>query len=296
MQLCKATDLPTVDSHGESALPVGVGFLNWGASLDATLPLLREYRPVAVWFFAPRSLESLVEWTEKSREATAGKTKVWIQVGSVKEAVDVCRMCNPDVLIVQGSDAGGHGLNKAAGLISLVPEVIDKLQELAKEGTLKIQPTVIAAGGIADGRGVAAAQALGAQGVVMGTRFLASHEANIAQGYKAEVIRAHDGGQTTSRSGVYDTLRGITEWPEAYGGRGVLNQSYHDALSGMSWEENKQLHDEALKAGDQGWGESGRLTTYAGTCVGLVKRAQSAREITEEVREEARTVLRRLQL
>lgn len=241
-------------------------------------------------------MQSLTEWTQKAREATDSASKIWIQIGSVAEAVAVCESCHPDVLVVQGTDAGGHGLNKGAGLVSLVPEVNDKLQELQKNSTIKALPQVIAAGGIADGRGVAAAFALGAEGIVMGTRYLASHEANIAQGYKGEVIRVNDGGQTTARSGVYDTLRGTTEWPEEYGGRGVVNQSYHDASSGMSWEENIKLYDQAVERGDEGWGEKGRLTTYAGTCVGLVRNVQSAKEITESVREEAKAVLSRLQL
>jgi nitronate monooxygenase len=241
-------------------------------------------------------MESLVEWTQKVREATDGVSKVWIQIGSVAEAVNVCKSCQPDVLVIQGIDAGGHGLNKGAGLISIIPEVVDTLRDLVRDGAIERLPHFVAAGGVADGRGVAAALALGAEGVVMGTRYLASHEAEIAQGYKAEVLRARDGGQTTARSGVYDTLRGITEWPEEYGGRGVVNDSYHDALNGMPWEENKNLYNEAVNKGDEGWGENGRLTAYAGTCVGLVKKVQSAKEITEGVREEAKAILTRLQL
>jgi nitronate monooxygenase len=255
---------------------------------------LKLYRPIATWFFAPRTSESLVEWTEKAREATEGGTKIWIQVGSVAEAIKVCEVCQPDVLVVQGIDAGGHGLNKCAGLICLVPEVIDALEPLVATGKLKELPIIIAAGGIGEGRGVAAALALGAEGVVMGTRYLAANEAEISNGYKAEIIRAGDGGQNTARSSVYDTLRGITDWPEGYGGRGVVNKSFHDAMSGMSWDDNKKLYNEAVKMGDKGWGEDGRMTTYAGTNVGLVKKTQSAKEITEEVREEAKSVVRRL--
>jgi len=241
-------------------------------------------------------LDSLAEWTSKVGEVTNGVTKIWIQVGSVSEAVGVCKTCHPDVLVLQGVDAGGHGLNKGAGLTSLVPEVIDTLQNLVARCIVPKMPTIVAAGGIAEGRGVAAALALGAEGVVMGTRYLAAKEAEITEGYKAEVLRARDGGQTTVRSSVYDNLRGTTGWPDAYGGRGVVNQSYFDAMAGMSWDENKKLYGEATKAGDSGWGEAGRLTAYAGTSVGLVNKLQTAKEITEEVREEAKKVVRRLQI
>jgi nitronate monooxygenase len=294
-ELCNDAGLPNVDSSGKITLPVGVGFLNWGADLKVSLELLAHYRPIAAWFFAPRTLASLVEWTEKTREATGGVTKIWIQIGGVSEALEVCQVCKPDVLVVQSNDAGGHGLNKCAGLTCLLPEVIDGVDALVATGKLKESPTIIAAGGIAEGRGVAAALALGAEGVVMGTRYLAAHEAEITDGYKAEIVRAGDGGQTTARSSVYDTLRGTTDWPEGYGGRGVVNKSYHDAMSGMSWDDNRKLYNEAVEMGDKGWGEHGRMTTYAGTNVGLVRKMQSAKDITEEVRKEARIVLSRLQ-
>jgi nitronate monooxygenase len=281
--------------NGKMTIPIGVGFLNWGADLKQSLDIMGFYRPIAAWFFAPRSLDSLVEWVEQTRHVTEGVTKIWVQVGSVGEALQVCLSCIPDVLVVQGMDAGGHSLNKGAGLTCLVPEVIDALTSLVADGKLSRLPIIIAAGGIAEGRGVASALALGAEGVVMGTRYLAAKEAEITTGYRDEIIRATDGGQTTIRSSIYDTLRGTTGWPEEYGGRGVVNKSYYDALSGMSLDENKKLYNEAVKMGDNGWGQQGRMTTYAGSNVGLVKKIQSAKEITEEVREDAKKILRNLQ-
>ena len=72
-----------------------------------------------------------------------------------------------------------------------------------------------------------------------------------------------------------------------------MNRSYVDAMGGkMGEEENKRLYAEALERGDEGWGVDGRLTTYAGTAVGLVTKVQSAKEVTEEVREQCRIALR----
>ncbi|KAJ9663455.1 hypothetical protein H2201_005663 [Coniosporium apollinis] len=290
-QLFAAAEHPLPDT-----LPIGVGVLNWGADLDATLALLRTYRPAALWLFAARKLSDLQAWTQGARDATAGATKVWIQVGSVADAVAVTLLCAPDVLVVQGQDAGGHGLERGAGIVSLVPEVHDALlAALGPEGEAEGKmPVLLAAGGISEGRGVAAALALGAAGVVMGTRYLASPEAEISRGYRDEVVRASDGGQTTVRSGVYDKLRGTIDWPPGYGGRGVINRSYHDAIGGMDHEENVRLYNEAMKSGDKGWGVEGRLTTYAGTGVGLVKGVKGAKEITQEVREDAKRVLKSL--
>ncbi|KAK5144113.1 hypothetical protein LTR04_001676, partial [Oleoguttula sp. CCFEE 6159] len=75
--LLSANPLPSRSSP--SVLPIGVGFLNWGADLPTALAALKEHTPAAVWFFAPRKHSDLVEWTQKVRAATGGKTKVWIQ-------------------------------------------------------------------------------------------------------------------------------------------------------------------------------------------------------------------------
>ena len=283
------------DDTGDDVLPVGVGFLAWaGKKLSGqALPIIEKYRPAAVWLFAPNENEELVYWTDEVRGRTGGRTSVWIQIGTVANAIEVVSTCKPDVLVVQGSDAGGHGLAKSAGLITLLPEVIDAVDCFCLDNKVR-RPHMIAAGGIMDGRGAAAALALGAEGVALGTRYLATPEANIAQGYRDAVVRASDGGVTTARGKLYDTLRGTTGWPEHYNGRGVLNDSWNDHMNGMSIEENRRLHDEALKQGDDGWGSNARLTTYAGTGVGLVKAVHGAERVTRELREAARDVIQKL--
>ena len=278
----------------KDVLPVGVGFLLWAGEklLKEALPVIEKYRPAAVWFFAPNKNDELVRWTEETRRITKGKTKIWIQVGSVQNALEVVKTCQPDVLVVQGIDSGGHGLHRGAGIVSLLPEVDDAISQVCQYETMR-KPALISSGGIMDGRGAAAVLALGASGIVMGTRYLACPEVNIARGYRDAVIKAADGGQTTERTKLYDQLRGTTDWPPEYGGRGVLNESYYDAANGMVLEENKRRYDEALKKGDEGWGEKARLTTYAGTGVGLAREVKGAAAITAEVREDAKKILKR---
>ncbi|KAL6716265.1 hypothetical protein ACLMJK_005831 [Lecanora helva] len=261
-------------------MPLGVGFINWGLDLETALAALKEHLPAAVWFFAPKRDGDLRTWTNGIRKLSQGRTKIWIQVGTVKDALFAAQTCRPDVLVVQGADAGGHGLAKGAGIVSLLPEIADALHN---EGQGHI--ALVAAGGIVEGRGAAASLTLGASGVVLGTRFLASEEANIARGYQNDVLSTSDGGISTVRTSVYDELRGTTGWPVAYNGRGIINRSFVDAQNGMPVYENKELYKKALKKGDAGWGEDGRLTAYAGTGIGLVKRIQSAQEIVEEVRQ-----------
>lgn len=269
-----------IEGASASTLPIGVGFINWAADLNASVRAVEKFKPAAVWFFAPRRNDDLVEWTRAMREATEGATKIWIQVGTVQDALEVANLCHPDVIVVQGNDAGGHGLERSAGIMSLFPETADALKK-AGHGNIPL----VAAGGIVEGRGVAACLVLGAEGVAMGTRFLASTEAQIAKGYQDAVLRAKDGGVSTMRSKVYDILRGTTGWPDWIGGRGIINQSFLDAAKdGYVTEENKKAYAEALKQGDLGWGENGRLTTYAGTGVGLINRVQPAGEILDETR------------
>lgn len=280
-ELIKSAGIPTKDG----VLPIGVGFQNWGSDLKLALAAVSKHPPAAVWFFAPKQLSDLMPWTKEIRAATEGKTKVWIQVGTVAEAVEVAKTSKPDVLVLQGSDAGGHGLDMRASIVSLVPEVGDALR---KEG---IHIPLIAAGGISDGRGAAAALTLGASGVALGTRFLASKEAKIAKGYQDEVLRVGDGGASTVQTKVYDVVRGIYGWPSAYGGRGVANRSYMDAVHGMSNDENQGLYKEAMKKGDEGWGPDGRMTTYAGTGIGLISNVLSTENIIKNMQEEAILVL-----
>ncbi|KAL8696988.1 MAG: hypothetical protein Q9201_007373 [Fulgogasparrea decipioides] len=269
-----------IEGSKTSKLPIGVGFINWGADPDRSVRAIEKFRPAAVWFFAPHKNVDLVPWTQAMRKATNNETSIWIQVGSVQDALEVAQLCRPDVIVAQGTDAGGHGLERGAGIISLLPEVADALRDIGFGET-----PLVAAGGVVEGRGAAACLALGAQGVVMGTRFLASTEAQIATGYQAAVLRSGDGGVSTVRSKVYDILRGTTGWPEQIGGRGIINQSFLDAKDGIVTEENKKAYAEALQKGDLGWSKNGRLTAYAGTGVGLIKQVQPAGVILEEIRQ-----------
>lgn len=245
-------------------------------------------KPAAAWLFAPKEEDDLIAWVSGIRKASEGKTKIWIQVGSVTMAISAAKSCRPDVLVVQGSDAGGHGLARSSSIISLLPECVDAL---AKEGFWNIP--LIATGGIVDGRGFAAALTLGASGISMGTRFLASPEADISNGYRNAIIRGHDGGLSTARTLVYDKLRGTTGWPMIYNGRALLNQSFWDDENGIDEAENKRLYNEALKLGDAGWGENGRVTAYAGTGVGLISSIKPAGDIVRELREDHRRILDR---
>lgn len=264
-------------------LPLGFGYFNWApeADLEKAMAAVKKWKPAAVWQFGAYKNEDYAHWADRIRQAGEGKTEVWIQIGSVSDAILVAKTSKPDVLVVQGTDAGGHGLETGAGIVSLLPEVADALQA---EGLTGIR--LIAAGGIVEGRGAAAALVLGADGVCLGTRFLASQEANVVDDYRKEIVRASDGGANTARTKVYDQLRGTTLWPKGYNARGILNQSFHDHTSGVSFDDNKKLYDEAIKQSDGGFGVNGRMTTYAGAGVGLIKSVMKAGDIVKEIQQD----------
>lgn len=250
---------------------------------------VKKHLPAAVWLYAPKHNQDLGHWSREIRAASLGRTQIWVQVGTVTEAMEVMKVARPDVLVLQGADAGGHGLRQSASIISLVPETRDALEAA---GFYDIP--LLAAGGIVDGRGVAAALTLGAAGAVMGTRFLASEEAGIVNGWQKEILRVSDGGISTRRSTLCDRLKGTVGWPEQYDGRTIINRGLLDEESGLAEEENIRLYQEELKSGDEAWGPHGRMVTYAGTGVGLVRVVKPAAEIVEETARDAQKIFSRL--
>jgi nitronate monooxygenase len=266
-------------------LPLGVGFILFAADLEAATKIVEKYRPAAVWFFAAKNNEDYKKWTERMRVASP-ESKIWIQNGLVSSALEIANACKPDVLVMQGIDAGGHGYEKGAGVISLVPET---LSALADAGLKDVK--VVASGGISDGRSVAGALALGASGVVMGTRFLASEEVAMpAPGYRDAVLHAFDGGKATTRDKLFDELKGPNFWPAEYDGRSLIVDSYTDFKGGMAIDEVRRLHKEAEGTAERGFSGlkgQGRAAVWVGTGVGFAKSVQRARDIVEEVRRDA---------
>jgi nitronate monooxygenase len=264
-----------------SALPVGVGYQLWADDLNVAVAAIEKYKPCAAWLYAPRQgPNDYDEWSRKIRIASP-ETQIWIQIGTLKEAKQLLQITErPDVVVVQGAESGGHGrTNDGMGLMSLFPEVADAMASS--------QIPLFAAGGIADGRGVAAALCLGASGAVMGTRFLAASETRISRGYQNEVVRASDGAASTTRTHLYNHLRGTFGWPEEYSPRTIWNKSFVEQQQGKSFEELKELHDEAAKGGDKGWGPEGRLATYAGASIGLIHGVKNAGDIIRETQNHA---------
>ncbi|KAH6853093.1 hypothetical protein B0I37DRAFT_285 [Chaetomium sp. MPI-CAGE-AT-0009] len=276
-----------IPQHG-ATLPVGVGFQIWNGNLDVSASAVSQHRPAAVWLFAPRNGQTDVDvWTRRLRDESP-ETKIWLQIGTLHEALDAVRSASPpDVLVVQGAEAGGHGrASDGTGFVTLLPEIADATRESGIP--------LIAAGGVADGRGVVAALGVGAAGVAMGTRFLASQEARIKKGYQDEVVRATDGGANTVRTHLYNHLRGTFGWPEQFSPRTIVNQSWVEKQAGAAFEDIKKRHDDAVSQGDSAWGPNGWTATYAGANVGLIRGVASAHDIVTRTRCEAVNIIQTL--
>ncbi|KXJ88700.1 2-nitropropane dioxygenase [Microdochium bolleyi] len=298
-------ELHNRDRCSTSTLPLGVGFVTYDASAlehfnDTTLPILVRHRPGVVWLFAPSperpdTIRKIIEGLRQaasSAESEAWDLHIAVQVGTV-EAARKAVEDGADIIVAQGIDAGGHQFASGAGIVSLVPEIADMLAssevECSGNGSGKREIALWAAGGIADGRGVAAALALGADAAVLGTRYMVATESD-AQDYKRQaILSTSDGGQNTVKSYIHDHVQGNHSWPGVYDGRAVVHPSYIDHVGGLSLEENKALFKSAKEQG-----ESSRMVTWSGTGVGLIKKEQPAGEITRDVREEAVKVMSRL--
>lgn len=248
---------------------IGVGFINWALqdrpeALDAAL----EHNPAAVML-------SFGDPTPFAGRVKQAGSLLFCQVQTLdmaKQAADA----GADVIIAQGRDAGGHS-GHVRGTFGLVPSVVDAVAPIP----------VVAAGAVADGRGLAAALVLGAEGVLMGTRFAASKESQWSEMLKQGAVAA--AGDDTEQTRVFDIVRGAA-WPTHFPGRAVRNDfsaRWHgreEELAGQRETENTRY--DATDAGDL----STRVL-WAGEGVDLVRDVPSARDIVLRTVAEARKAL-----
>lgn len=199
----------------------------------------------------------------------AANIKVIPVVASVALAKRMER-CGADAVVAEGTESGGH-IGQATTM-TLVPQVVDA-----------VSVPVIAAGGIADGRGFAAAMMLGAEAVQMGTRFCVSNECVIHEKYKERILKAKDiDSEVTGRSHGHPV-------------RGLRNKMTREYLrmeaAGATFEELEILTLGGLrKAVIDGDTDNGSV--LAGQIAGMVNRRQSCQEIIDEIMSQAEVLLK----
>jgi nitronate monooxygenase len=245
----------------------GVGLITW--SIDpSVLDLALSYRPDAFMlsFGDPRPY---------GRAIKSAGCKLICQVQDV-EGARLAQEAGADIIVAQGTEAGGHAGQRAT--LPLVPAVVDA-----------VAPTpVVAAGGIADGRGLAASLMLGAHGALIGTRFYASVEALGQDGAKQRIVAAQ--GSQTARTRVFDIVRGY-DWPQPFTGRALRNR-FLERWNGRegdlrgALETERQAYQSATREGDY---ETAMV--WAGEAVDLIKSVERASALVVRISIEAEAQL-----
>lgn len=252
---------------------IGCGFITWAlARQPAALDLALRHSPAAVMLSFGEAAPFI------ARIKGAGALAI-CQVQSLAQA-RIALAEGADIIVAQGTEAGGHGGRRAT--LPLVPAIAD-----LGAGRAAI---VVAAGGIADGRGLAAALMLGADGVLMGTRFYAAEEALGAPAVKARLAAV--GGDDTLRTTVFDIVRG-RDWPAEFTGRAIGNRfsaAWHgrEGALASAGEAERARYAAAAEAGDPE-----TTVAFAGEGIDLIGAIEPAGAILERVVREAEAALAR---
>src|SRR3984885_14243797 len=249
---------------------VGVGFILWALEKNpAALDVALDARPAA-------SMLSFGDPPPDTGRIKGAGCKIICQVQTLTQAKEAAA-AGADIIIAQGRDAGGHS-GMTRGTMGFVPAVVDAVGPIP----------VVAAGGIGDGRGLAAALALGAAGVSMGTRFTASRESLWDQAMKDASLAA--GGDDTQQTRVFDVVRGAP-WPAIYPGRALRNvfsAQWHGRLDALADDQPEQ-EKVYLAAAEN---DFATRVVWAGEGVDLVNDILPASEIIERVIAQAVATLR----
>jgi len=268
---------PDLEAEIERARPerFGIGFITWALERAPTmLTKALKHSPFCVFlsFGDPRPFAAEIDG--------AGALLI-CQVQQLSQ-IDVALEAGAGAIVVQGAEAGGHGATRST--FPFVPEAADYLKQRSPETLL------LAAGGIADGRGLAASLMLGADGVLIGTRFWASAEALTPKVHTDKAICAT--GDATIRTKVLDALRGVP-WPREYSFRFLKN--------GLTdkWAERES---EALRAFGSLSAEYARaraqndfdmVAVVCGEAVGLLKDRPTAESVVASMVHQAVDILRK---
>ena len=249
--------------------PFGVGFISSFPGLDDLVRVALDERVAAV-------SHSFADPTPYVAAAHAAGVKVFAQVQTVSRALEAAR-AGVDLIAAQGTEAGGH--TGFSATLPLTPAVIDAVGDIP----------VVAAGGIADGRGLAAVLMLGAAGAWIGTRFVATVEGSIAGWVKERVARAQT--DDTVLTHAYD-LASAAPFPAGIGDR-VLRNDFTDAWHGRDAEvvaRREELRREVQTAMDAG--DARIAPARAGSAAGLITAVEPAGAIVRRIAAEAERILR----
>ncbi len=242
--------------------PFGVNIMLLGKNVEEIAELCTEKKVAVITTGAGNPEKYIPMWKDAGIKV--------IPVVPSAALAKLCMRSGADAVIAEGGESGGHVGDMST--MALVPQVADS-----------VNIPVIAAGGIADGRGVVAAFMLGASGVQLGTRFLTATECNISRTYKDKVLKANDTATIVTGRRLGHPVRSLKS-PFA---RSYAKAEYSDI-------SNDEL--EAMAVGSLRYavvdGDEKKGSFLAGQISGMVNREQSCKEILEEIFSETETILK----
>ncbi|WP_207954172.1 NAD(P)H-dependent flavin oxidoreductase [Saccharopolyspora elongata] len=253
---------------------VGCGFITWCLARNPELlDVALDHDPAAVFL----SFGDPMPFADRIHDSGVPLLCQVCTVEEARRALDA----GARVLVAQGGEAGGHGTGTRSTL-TLVPELADLLAARSPDTLL------VASGGVADGRGLAAALCLGADGVLMGSRLWASTEAAVSAAAQRRALASS--GDDTVRQSVYDIVRAV-DWPSHYTGRVLRNdfvRQWHGHEQKMR-EDLPRLQEVFKNAKDNDDYSIGNV--IVGEAIGLIDELEPVKAIIDRVVREASSIL-----
>jgi enoyl-[acyl-carrier protein] reductase II len=287
-----------------AAVSAAGGFGTLGGAVMGSDELVREMEAVRVATDKPFGVDLLAALPDRmvadaQRIVDGGATLFVAGLGVPRDVIDVCHrgnvlvasMCGKvrhavaaveagcDFVIAQGTEAGGH--TGTVATMPLVPQIVD---------AVGARVPVVAAGGIFDGRGLAAALALGADGVWLGTRFIATPEARAVPGYKDALLRTPEDGTVISRGFTGKTLRAVrNEWTSYI-------EQHPEELAAFPQQLTNAVEANALHlGGDEDTPVDPNRECYpAGQGVGALTRLEPAGDVVRSIVADAEAAIARM--
>ncbi|MEH6701520.1 NAD(P)H-dependent flavin oxidoreductase [Parasphingorhabdus sp.] len=268
-----------LEGNQEGLLRLGCGFISWKLAEDqSALDWLLDQQPkpaaVMLSFGDPTAIAKIL---------SDHQIPVICQIqtmAQLPQAIDA----GATVIVAQGTEAGGHGMNELDGrsTFTFVPEIADWLAAHSP------QTILLAAGGIADGRGLAAAMTLGADGALIGSRLWATTQSLAPARAKSSALQAN--GDATARSSIFDILRS-KNWPKQFDFRAIRNQIHREWEGRI--EELRANPKAAIEdyLGGVGQEDYDRAHITVGQDVGLINDISSAEDVIDHISRDAARLL-----
>ncbi|ASK79260.1 hypothetical protein CF386_09320 [Paraphotobacterium marinum] len=237
---------------------------------DSFFDFVLSLKPKAIWF-------SFGEVSSYIKKCKQNNVLAFTQLNTFKEMQDAID-ADVDVIVAQGLEAGGHTGNKNS-IVSLLPNIKDYLGKIKKTN----QIAVLAAGGIVDSRTFKAARVLGADGVVMGTRFALSYESDYPERYKNNILNVKNNFDATLLSYEADLIMGRKK--HSHQGRALINNMINNTVTQNLTENNlsetQKKYQQAIKNHNVAY-----EIIWCSQNVGLIKKLLSVRDIIKQIKDQ----------